>query len=73
MRRRIEFAEETNPWSVYICEDGTRFRIRHVLVSVHATGEKLPNGSPQHELQFSQIIEQIDPVAVTRKTGAVPD
>lgn len=61
MSRRIEVAEEVNPWSVFILEDGTKIRVRTVLVAVTRTGETLADGQPSHDLSFQQIIEQIRP------------
>ncbi len=50
----MDFKEIENPWSHYQLPDGTKIRIRHVLISVKHVGIN-EDGTPRYDLNFSAI------------------
>ncbi len=53
----MSFVPEEEPWSVYRCEDGTKFKMKLVVSEVFKLPEKDPiTGFPQLMVRSSNII-----------------
>lgn len=73
-KTRVEFAEELNPWSVFLLEDGTRIRVRLVMVKIEKIeGAKLPDGQQAYQTNFHPIIDQSEPERVAKPSGIIKD
>lgn len=59
--QEVSFVEENNPWSVFILEDGTRLKVRPILIRVTTTNNKLADGQPAYNIHTQLIIDQAAP------------
>lgn len=73
-KTRVDFAEESNPWSSFILEDGTRIRVRLVMVKIEKIeGAKLPDGQQAYQTQFHPVIDQSEPERAVKPSGIIKD
>lgn len=70
---RVDFVEESNPWSVFVLEDGTRMRLRLVLKAVFATNRKLPDGQLEFNISFQPVIDQAEPDRTAVRSRLIKD
>lgn len=71
-RRSVDFSTVQNTPAKFLLEDGTEILIQLVMLRIHRTDEKLPDGQFKHELQMQTIMDQAAPegeIDVRKLTG----
>lgn len=71
--QRVDYVEESNPWSVFVLEDGTRIRCRPVVTSISYTGRNLPDGQPEYNFNLQVLFDQARPECAIRPFGLVKE
>jgi hypothetical protein len=56
MSNPLCYVADAEPWASYTLEDGTRLRVKVVLVKVFRVGVD-DAGGPKYECQFQQILD----------------
>lgn len=67
----VSFVEENNPWSVFVMEDGTRLKVRPILVWIKTTDKFLPDGQPAYDTRVQIIIDQSAPERAVKPSGII--
>ncbi len=67
MGQEIAFETDSENWSTYLLEDGTKMRMKAVAATIVRLDEYLPNGDPMYMVNASNIVATDVPEQLRRQ------